>query len=91
MFGIYCIIPYLCSRIIIETIMCTVNIKINEALLRDVLPELDSKAAINRWAQLLIDQYIDALTKQHALNRDMTPDELYNIIADEIDSIYAAG
>ena len=76
MFGIYCIIPYLCSRIIIETIMCTVN---------------DSKAAINRWAQLLIDQHIDALTKQHALNRDMTPDELYNIIADEIDSIYAAG
>ena len=91
MFGIYCIIPYLCSRIIIETIMCTVNIQVNEALLRDVLPELDSKAAINRWAQLLIDQHIDALTKQHALNRDMTPDELYNIIADEIDSIYAAG
>ena len=91
MFGIYCIIPYLCSRIIIETIMCTVNIKVNEALLRDVLPELDSKAAINRWAQLLIDQHIDALTKQHTLNRDMTPDELYNIIADEIDSIYAAG
>ena len=105
MFGIYCIIPYLCSRIIIETIMCTVNIKVNEALLRDVLPELDSKAAINRWAQLLIDQHIDALAKEHALqhaddkmikrecalNRDMTPDELYNIIADEIDSIYAAG
>ena len=91
MFGIYCIILYLCSRIIIETIMCTVNIKINEAVLRSVLPELDSTAAINRWAQLVIDQHIDALTQKHALNRDMTPDELYNIIAEEIDSIYAAG
>lgn len=92
-------------ELLYETIMCTVNIKVNEAVLRDVLPELDSKAAINRWAQLLIDQHIDALTKEHALqqadddmikrecalNRDMTPDELYDIIAEEIDSIYAAG
>ena len=98
--------------------MCTVNIKVNEALLRDVLPELDSEAAINRWAQLLIDQHIDALAKEYALQHadnnaisvdetrghlhgtvkreyalehDMTPDELYNIITEEIDSIYAAG
>ena len=92
-------------ELLYETIMCTVNIKVNEAVLRNILPELDSKAAINRWAQLLIDQHIDALTKEHALqqadddmikrecalNRDMTPDELYDIIAEEIDSIYAAG
>lgn len=45
--------------------MCTVSVKIDEAVLRDVLPELDSKAAISRWVQLLIDQHIDALTKEY--------------------------
>ena len=43
--------------------MCT-SIKIDEAVLRDVLPELNSTAAIGRWAQLLIDQHINALTKE---------------------------
>lgn len=45
--------------------MCTVSVKVDETVLRDVLPELDSIAAISRWAQLLIDQHIDALTKEY--------------------------
>ena len=69
--------------------MCTVSVKIDETTLRDILPELDSTAAISRWAQLLIDQYVDALTKEYALKENMTPDQLYDVIAKEIDSIYA--
>ena len=98
-----------------DTTMCTVSVKIDEAVLRDVLPELNSTAAISRWAQMLIDQHIDALIKEYAdddeiidhetaremihgsisreyaLNRDMTPNELYDVIAKEIDHIYAVG
>lgn len=41
-----------------DTTMCTVSVKIDEAMLRGVLPELSSKAAISRWAQELIDLHI---------------------------------
>ena len=35
--------------------MCTVSVKVDEALLREMMPELDSNAAIRKWAQQLID------------------------------------
>ena len=70
--------------------MCTVSVKINEAVLREVLPELENSAAIRRWAQLLIDQHIDALTKEFAMQHDLTPEGLYGIIADDINAVYAA-
>lgn len=51
--------------------MCIVSVKIDEAMLRDVLPELDSTAAISRWAQLLIDQHLDALAKEYAADDEV--------------------
>lgn len=41
--------------------MCTVNIKVDENLLRDIMPELDTTAAINRWVQQLVDLRIKEL------------------------------
>ena len=35
--------------------MCTVSIDIDEAVIRDLFPELDTTAAIRLWAQELID------------------------------------
>ena len=35
--------------------MCTVDIKVDEAVLRDLMPELDSNAAIRLWVQKLVD------------------------------------
>ena len=32
-----------------------------------------------------------AIKREYALDRDMTPDELYDIVAEEIDAIYALG
>lgn len=64
--------------------MCTVNIKVDEASLRNVLPELDSTAAIGRWAQILIDQHIEALTKEYALRQERTPEDLYGLVADDL-------
>lgn len=38
--------------------MCVVSINVDEAILRDMRPELNNTAAIRRWAQELIDQRI---------------------------------
>lgn len=35
--------------------MCIVNIQVDEAVLRDKMPELDSTAAIRLWVQQLVD------------------------------------
>lgn len=42
-------------------IMCTINIKVDENLLRDIMPELDTTAAINLWVQQLVDLRIKEL------------------------------
>ena len=121
--------------------MCTVNnIVVDEMELRELLPELDSNAAIQLWIQKLVDLHIqqmrdmpnhdktqedlwraieqdpelllkpseivddggeaiDLETAREMLHetvhdvyampdRDMTPEELYNAISDEIDYIY---
>ena len=69
--------------------MCTVSVKVDEAVLREMMPELDSNAAIRLWVQKLVDMHLHQL---RALpDRDMTPEELYNAISDEIDYIYANG
>ena len=39
--------------------MCVVDIKINEALVREINPELNSIPAIRSWAQHILDQYIE--------------------------------
>ena len=67
--------------------MCTVTINVDEAMLREVNPSLSDKAAIRRWAQELIDLRI----REYALRQDMTVEKLYDIIEEEIDSIYANG
>lgn len=41
--------------------MCTVNIKVDETLLRDIMPELNTTAAINHWVQQLVDLRIKEL------------------------------
>ena len=41
--------------------MCTVNIKVDENLLRDIMPEFDTTAAINLWVQQLVDLRIKEL------------------------------
>ena len=35
--------------------MCTVSVKVNEAVLRGMRPELNTTAAIRQWAQEIVD------------------------------------
>jgi len=55
----------------IELIMCTVNIQVNEALLRNVMPELDSTAAIRLWVQNLINLQIEQLQAEEEETMDI--------------------
>ena len=80
--------------------MCTVSINVNEATLREMRPDLDTTAAIRLWAQQQIElrsqqmraeQERNASSRERALERDMTPEELYAVISEEIDDIYANG
>jgi hypothetical protein len=44
--------------------MCIVNdIKVDEAVLRQVMPELDSNAAIRLWMQKLVDEHLQQLRR----------------------------
>ena len=92
--------------------MCTVSVKVNEAVLRGIRPELNTTAAIRQWVQQQIDLRIQqmeldkeetmtieenrevthrAVNREYALDRDMTPEQLYEVISEEIDDIYANG
>ena len=41
--------------------MCTVSIKIDEAVLRDMRPELETTAAIRAWVQNLVDSHLQQM------------------------------
>lgn len=72
--------------------MCTVSVKVNEDVLRGVLPELENTAAIRKWAQMLIDARIRELVEETspiALERDMTPEELFAVVVKDVEAIYA--
>lgn len=69
--------------------MCVVDVKVDEGVLREILPELDSTAAIRQWVQQLIDLRIQEIVAEDDINRDMTPEELYHVIEQDIKAIYA--
>lgn len=41
--------------------MCTVSVKVDENVLRELLPELEDTAAIRSWVQRLIDLHIQQM------------------------------
>ena len=45
--------------------MCTVSVKVNEALLRGMRPELNTTAAIRQWAQEIVDSRIKEMQAVH--------------------------
>lgn len=67
--------------------MCTVTVNVDEAMLKEMNPNLSDKTAIRKWVQQLIDLRI----REYALQQDVTVEKLYDIIEEEIDSIYANG
>lgn len=67
--------------------MCTVNIQIDEALLRDIKPELDSTAAIRLWAQELVNLRIQELINEDEETMDI--EEARAMVHETISKEYA--
>ena len=61
--------------------MCTINIQVDEVSLREMMPELDSTAAIRLWAQHLIDLRIQEMELENRRNtREKTQEDLWRAI-----------
>ena len=72
--------------------MCTVTVDIDEKALRGVNPNLSDMAAIRKWAQALINARIQEMVRDeesYALERDMTPEELFDVVVKDVEAIYA--
>ena len=58
--------------------MCTVSVKVDEAVLREMMPELDSNAAIRLWVQRLVDMHLQELRR--VPEREKTQEDLWRAI-----------
>ncbi len=69
--------------------MCTVTVNVDEALLKEMNPNLSDKAAIRRWVQELIDLRI----QQMELEDDETMDleDARAMLHETIRKVYAEG
>ena len=66
--------------------MCTVSVKVNEAVQQ---MELDDQETMT--IEEAREMTLRAVNREYALDRDMTPEQLYAVISEEIDDIYANG
>lgn len=75
--------------------MCTVSINIDEAKMLQINPGLTSRESIGSWLQHQVDLMVQEMahgraeSRMLALKKDMTPEQLYSLISEEIDEIYA--
>ena len=63
--------------------MCTVSVKVDEAALRDMMPELDSNAAIRLWVQNLVDTHPLQLRRESGY--DLIPDDECRSVWQEVE------
>ena len=66
-----------------QTQMCTVSINIDEATMQQIDPSLTTQVSISRWLQHQVNLMLEEMT------RDMTVEELYKVIEQDIKAIYA--
>lgn len=75
--------------------MCTVSINVDEAMMRQINPCLTSRESIGQWLQHQVDLMMKEMahgraeSRRQALEKDMTPEQLYSVIAEEIDEVYS--
>jgi hypothetical protein len=67
--------------------MCTVSIDIDEAVIRDLNPELNTTAAIRLWAQELINSRLQQLRLED--EETMTVEEARNMVLETVRREYA--
>ena len=58
--------------------MCTVSVKVDKAVLREKMPELDSNAAIRKWVQKLVDMHLQQIRRES--EHEKTQEDLWRTI-----------
>ena len=77
--------------------MCTVSINVNDAVMRRINPSLTNRERIKQWLQHQVDMMIarmveeDDETMDLEISNDMTIEELYDVIEQDVKNIYADG
>ena len=64
--------------------MCTVNIKVDEAVMQRINPSLTSNELIGKWLQEQVDMLIEEYESP-----DMSVEELYHAIEQDVKAVYA--
>ena len=65
--------------------------------MQQINPGLTSRESIGDWLQHQVDLMMKEMmegraeSRKQALKKDMTPEQLYSLISEEIDDIYANG
>ena len=75
---------YLCPENINDHCMCTVRIKVDEAVMQRINPSLTSSELIGEWLQ----QQVDMLIEEYE-TPDMSVEELYHAIEQDVKAVYA--
>ena len=69
--------------------MCTVTVNVDEAMLKELDPNLSDKTAIRRWVQELIDLRIQQMELED--NETMDLEEARAMLHETIRKVYAEG
>lgn len=68
--------------------MCTVSIKVDDAVVRRINPGLESRESINKWLQGQVNAMLEEMVSE-ATATDMSVEELYSAIEQDVREIYA--
>ena len=69
--------------------MCTVTVNVDEAMLKEMEPNLSDKTAIRKWVQQLIDLRIQQMELED--NETMDLEEARAMLHETIRKVYAEG
>lgn len=65
--------------------MCTVNIKVDDAIMQQINPELTTRESISQWLQSQVNMMIEELaTAYHKSPNAHSVEEMHTILADRI-------
>lgn len=68
--------------------MCTVSIKVDDAVVRRINPGLESRESINKWLQGQVNAMLEEMASEGSAT-DMSVEELYSTIEQDVREIYA--
>ena len=80
---------YFCQMKSKDKAMCTITVNVDEAMLKEMDPNLSDKTAIRKWVQQLIDLRIQQMELED--NETMDLEEARAMLHETIRKVYAEG